>query len=146
MHVAEREQKSPAGTHRSLQYGLRTLLLLTCAAAIAFSWIGYEVRLTAYREALLEEQFGRPWPEASWIGKCLVALEFNSISKPRMLEHLKDFPDLRKLVIWFNGELRDDQLAHVGGLPQLVELDLRGTQITDKGIAKLRSMISTHTA
>src|SRR3990172_9639675 len=83
-------QPEPGPRRPWFQYNLRTLLFLTLASAILFSFIGYERQITAYREAFLEQQFGRHWPEASWSGKHLVALEFNAISKPRKLEHLMD--------------------------------------------------------
>jgi hypothetical protein len=57
----------------------------------------------------------------------------------RWIERMKALPKLEKLRLQGCGRVGDDSIAALSALPALVEVDLKGTGVTEKGVAMLRA-------
>ena len=140
------------------QFALRSLLVLTIAVAIPFSWFAVEMkRASEQREAVAAiERSGatvsyryhlRYPPE--WLTKLLpleslvdsYAVLTSTKATDGDLVQLKRLELLRVLTLR-SGRITDAGLAHLKGLNQLWFLSLENTQVTDAGLAHLRELHS----
>ena len=151
---------------RRFQFGIRTLLVLTLAVALPFSWLAVEMKkareqraavdairefgYTAYDWEFDAEGFfltnGQPALPA-WltdrVGRdfCGTVVSFSGRQvDDATLERIKEFPTIRILRI---GQTRvtDAGLEHaIGNLTQLDQLDLSNTKVTDAGLKRLASL------
>jgi hypothetical protein len=58
---------------------------------------------------------------------------------PRWLESMKSLPKLERLTLQGCNKVDDDGIRSLTAFPSLREVDLKGTAVTEKGIAALRA-------
>ncbi len=142
---------------RRFQFSIRSLLVLTVAVAIPFSWLAVEMKKAKEQAEAVEaiwlgqydyqldpsanegEPLGPPW-----LRKLLGDDFFNNVSEAELddetqVERLKTVPELRKLTLRFDN-VTDAVLDNVTVLTQLEELELNGSGATDAGVDKLKAL------
>ena len=144
------------------QFSIRSLLVLTVAVALPFSWLGVEMkRAREQREAVdfinarghVGYYDARYWQRADYYiipyGKWDLEriLESRPPTRPVSPEPAwlgrflgKDFFCDALSVIAYESEFKDPYLVHVEGMDQLRWLELGGTQVTDAELEPLKSM------
>ena len=104
--------------------------------AISISDVGLDAILTL--KQLRELRFG-----CTSIGVGIEGARFAMVSAtsvtPLWLEKLKTLPRLERLTLQGCDRLGDASVATLASFPNLVELDLKGTAVTEKGLAALRA-------
>lgn len=104
--------------------------------AIAMSDVGLEAVLTL--KNLRELRFG-----CTAIGVGVEGAKFAEVSAmsvtPVWLERMKSLTKLERLRLQGCDRLNDDSIKTLAGMPALQEVDLKGTAITEKGLAALRA-------
>lgn len=134
---------------RLLQFRLRTLLILTTLAAVAFAMLGYEVR-RASRQRLVADMAEKPWepnlepsgfpdvwykPRVFWN---------NTSQMPKWLRSLAEsYPnllcDVTELLLQ-RATLSDADLVRLASLDRLEILDLLGAKFEGTGVRHLQSL------
>jgi len=143
------------------QFSLRSLLILTVAVALPFSWLAVEMRWAKEQRQAIErihELGGQVYygnigtgrwngtPLSRSAGWCyLLGDEFfadaisvdlhSSQATDAELEHIEGMTELEYL--WLNTQITDAGLEHLTGLTKLDYLVLQNTQITDAGLEHL---------
>jgi hypothetical protein len=145
---------------RRFQFGIRTLFLLTLAAAIPFSWLATEINRAKREKAIaahFQDKFDietRQWiavPDrfSSFFGDFLFTeVHFFCCTESQYVfsdEDLKQCCEFEELEFgdFSRSAVTDAGLENIGNLTRLKYLDLRDTRITDAGLkhlAKLRSL------
>jgi hypothetical protein len=104
--------------------------------AIAMSDVGLEAVLTL--KNLRELRFG-----CTSIGVGIEGAKFADVSAmsvtPNWLERMKSLSKLEKLKLQGCNRIGDDAIRTLIAMPNLREVDLKGTAVTEKGIAALRA-------
>jgi Leucine-rich repeat (LRR) protein len=102
---------------------------------IAMSEVGLEAVLTL--KNLRELRFG-----CTSIGVGIEGAKFAEVSAmsvtPGWLERIKALPKLEKLKLQGCNRIDDDSVRTLIAMPGLKEVDLKGTSVTEKGVAALR--------
>jgi hypothetical protein len=126
------------------QFSIRSLLVLTIAVAVPFSWLAAEMKKAREQKEGVEE-----------IGNVGGSVEYdwqvdasgNSLrnarpSGPEWLRKLlgSDFVAAVVQANLFNTQITDGGLAHIAGFSQLQVLCLGGTKITDAGLAHIEGL------
>jgi hypothetical protein len=146
---------------RRFQFSIRSLLVLTIAVALPFSWLAVELKWARTQretvEALMKlggilhydkKFYPSAYPPALlWMRVrlgddffCNVAcVSFDKVTDIG-LEHLKDFTQLQQLFL-NNTKVTDAGLEHLKGLTQLNRLDLSNTAVTDIGLEHLKGLV-----
>ena len=119
------------------QFRLRTLLLLMLVASAAFGWVAIERQVRRQEDAVLAkyERFG---PRVHRFGNGVEDLDFSRCSARLHdddLVYLKDLPQLQNLNLE-NTSITDAGLEHLESLRQIEAITLTGTQVTDDGVRK----------
>jgi hypothetical protein len=166
---------APTPKHRLrwYQYSLRSLFVLTVLVAIAGSWYAWKRQQVERQRAvvkLVEELGGEVEydyqrsslgtfipnaepPGPAWLRSLLgddffanvtgvVGLTYTEISDAKseyFLERLKGSPQLKELSLG-GTQVTDAVLEHLKRLPQLKTLNLGGAQVTDAGIELLKGL------
>jgi hypothetical protein len=150
---------------RRFQFGIRTLLLLSVAVALACSWLAAGLKkANAQREAAeaivalqgraeyLSENGLYPapggadprvpaWLRATQLGDDFFYDIFTVVlSSDAQMELLKGLTNLRQVELE-GGRVTDEGMAHVAGLTQLQELRFDHTGITDAGLRHIAGLI-----
>ena len=103
----------------SLQFGIRTLLLLVVVASLPATWLAFDVNKSRQRNAV-----ERTWNERG--------------------AHVNFAPDRR--IVWLGyradaaSQIEDDDLVFLKDAPEVEYLDLRDTAITDAGLDSLTNL------
>lgn len=149
------------------QFSIRSLLVLTVAVALPFSWLAVEMKKAREQQAAVEWIQGlrgsveyeyefsssgnyvvsKRSPGATWLCKPLGDYFFACVTQVWLdnspsvtdagLEHLTQLTHLRDL--WLDRtQATDAGLVNLKGLTRLHQLDLRGTQVTDAGLEHLK--------
>ena len=104
--------------------------------SVSMSDVGFEAVLTL--KELRELRLG-----CSGVGVGIEGQRFATVSNMnvtvRWLEKLKALPKLETLRVQGCGRVDDEAVTVLGALPNLRELDLKGTAVTEKGVAALRA-------
>ena len=104
--------------------------------AIAMSDVGLGAVLTL--KNLRELRFG-----CTAIGVGIEGAKFAEVSAmsvtPLWLEQMKSLPRLERLTLQGCDRLNDDSVKTLAAMPALREVDLKGTAVTEKGVAALRA-------
>ena len=104
--------------------------------AISMSDVGLEAILTLTN--LRELRFG-----CTSIGIGVEGARFGTVSAmsvtPRWLEKMKSLRQLRRLALQGCDRIDDESAPILASFPGLEELDLKGTAVTEKGLARLRA-------
>ena len=146
---------------RHYQFRIRTLLVLTAAAAVAFSWLAVERTQAAKQQAVVEAivklggsvtydglTMTGEMPGPAWLQKLLGTDFFMAVGGVRLdktkvadadLENLKELSQLHWLYL-DDTNITDAGLAHLGGLTKLQALTLSRTRITDAGLTSLKGL------
>lgn len=162
---------------RRFRFSIRSLLVLTIAVAVPCSWLGYEMeRAKAQRAGLATMEtisqkvpsagFGfrqalPPFPPATprWLWDLLdyggptwqsllsdnfvineLSLAGISITDRELEYCVKRLPDLEQLSLR-NTPITDAGLKHMKGLTGLKELNIGGTRLTELGVRELRQVL-----
>ncbi len=152
----------PRRRRRWLQFSLRSVLILTAVIAVALAWGNRVVTRYAARQRIeklpvaAEVEAGPPWI-GRWFGgevgrhfdqvRVLDFSKWDDLSYtpeakpedvvPMLLKDVGRQTGLRKLDLTNVYVVHDDGLASLGGLDELEELWLDGTNITDEGLRHL---------
>jgi hypothetical protein len=141
---------------RRFQFSIRSLLVLTIAVALPFSWLAVEVKRAREQkeavEAITEDWGWRQYDDEYGKSACPPALRwmkeqlghdfFSNVDEVDFsntkvtdagIEHLKGWTQL-KLLILSNTKVTDVGLEHLKGWTQLQVLDLSNTNVTDAGL------------
>ena len=133
------------------QFSIRSLLLLTVAVAIPFSWLAVEIRQARReREVVAIEKLGGRvfWSEPSgppWLRRLLgdglfITVEGVGLGRTKVtdawLDTLKGLNELQRLSL-DDTEVTDAGLEYLKGLNQLQWLYLDETKVTDAGLENL---------
>ena len=104
--------------------------------AISMSEVGLEAVLTL--KDLRDLRFG-----CTAIGVGIEGAKFAEVSAmsvtPAWLERMKSLKKLEKLRLQGCDRINDDSIATLVAMPSLREVDLKGTAVTEKGVAALRA-------
>jgi len=104
--------------------------------AISMSDVGMSAVLTL--KELRELRFA-----CTSIGVGIEGARFATVSAmdvpPRWLEQMKGLPKLERLKLQGCGRVDDSAIAALIAMPNLREIDLKGTSVTEKGLAALRA-------
>jgi hypothetical protein len=104
--------------------------------AIAMSDSGLDAVLSL--KGLRELRFG-----CTFLGVGIEGSRFATVSAmsvtTRWLERMKSLPKLERLKLQGCSRVDDESLTVLGTFPALRELDLKGTSVTEKGLAKFRA-------
>jgi len=150
---------------RRFQFTIRTLLVLTVAVALPFSWLGVEMKRAKEQRDLVDGirkvrgsvtydwEFGKPLkaqqPELRWLRTMLgedffgevVAVSYNDPEVTDVdLPRLKGLTQLQSVFL-YSTEVTDAGLKNLKELTQLQRLVFfDGTQITDAALENLRGL------
>jgi hypothetical protein len=144
------------------QFSIRSLLVLTVAVAIPFSWLAMEMKWAREQKAageMLTKDEG--WvqyddeydeslcpPALRWMREHLGHDFFNNVygvefsetkATDTELVYLRSLTQLRLLFI-YNTTVTDAGLEHIKGLTQLLLLVLKNTNVTDAGLEHLKGL------
>ncbi len=101
---------------RRSQFSLRTLLIFVLVTGAGLGLLGARLVRTWNQDETLQSLQNKFRPEVAYDQERVVGLSF------------------------FGANLRDDDLAHLTGLPYLTRLDLSRTQVTDAGLEHLKAL------
>lgn len=124
---------------RCYQFSLRTLLVVVTVAAFFFGWIALEQQKSQRRRAAVEAiaQHGS--------GRIVSDIDEARRSIPlRLLLGDDGVGSVRRIGDWWGSDVAG-ALAHVGSFPELRELDLHDTQVTDADLVYLASLTNLET-
>jgi hypothetical protein len=131
------------------QYGIRSLMLLVVAVAVAFSWVAVEMRNERRQgeaASAIRKARGGVESQWTWLGRVLRDRSLVRVKKVVVPEgsvagdvfvHFGEIRELRLLGL-SNGQVTDAGLVYLQGLKQLQGLCLDDTQVTDAGLVHLR--------
>jgi Leucine-rich repeat (LRR) protein len=104
--------------------------------SVSMSEVGFEAVLTL--KELRELRLG-----CTGVGVGIEGQRFATVSNMnvtvRWLERLKSLPKLEKLKLQGCGRVDDEAVAMLAALPNLREIDLKGTSVTEKGVALIKA-------
>ena len=145
------------------QFSIRSLLVLTVAVALPFSWLAVEREQAKMQEKAVQEiqntggqagyfylisssagptlPGGPPAPQwlQNLLGKSFLATACFAHVTDAHLEPLETLTQLQILEI-SGTQVTDIGLTHLKGLTKLQELSLDGTKVTDAGLAHLKGL------
>jgi hypothetical protein len=147
---------------RRLQFGVRSLLAMVLAVAVACSWLGVKLQQASKQkeavEAIEEERVWvfyegtpplNPKPsEPTWLRTLLGGAFFDRVvgvhwlaasDTDAGLEHIGGLGQLQWLSLDY-AQVTDAGLEHLRGLAQLKALSLRNAHVTDAGLERLRNL------
>ncbi len=154
------------------QFGIRTLLVLTVAVALPFSWLAVEkcravsqrrlaTEISAAGFVVLYDSYFKPGKPTSlrtpadfvWLRNLLSDDFFTNVNSVFVRSRYFADIDLDRLQgvtkLWqldLEGSTATDAtLEHVGGLVQLGILNLKNTGVTDAGLPSLKGLTQLHT-
>jgi len=125
------------------QFGIRSLLVLTVAVAIACSWLSWEVKnAREQREAAITIRTLGGFVGYNWQYKANGSLVQNARPPAEWLRRLLEV-DLSSSVVFVsvpNGHVTDAGLSHLASLTELRWLNLPSPEITDTGLTQLAGL------
>ena len=130
------------------QLSIRSLLFAVVVVALPFSWLAVEMKAAREQKAAAEaiEKLGGAIGEASmprWLssllGEDFLGVVEASLSDDAQMECLKAFPELQELQL-NSTRITDAGLQHLAGLTQLQEVGIYGTRITNAGLLQLAGL------
>ena len=135
------------------QFSIRSLLVLTVAVAVPFSWLAVEMKKASEQKAAVEaiRKIDRQWASER-MGEIIkekgfVMYDWQESGRaqppaPAWLQSLLGddfFADVASVDL-SSGQLADADLACLEGLPQIQSLYLNGTTVTDAGLPHLEGL------
>jgi hypothetical protein len=129
-------------TRWHFQFGIRTLLVLTVAVAMPFSWLAEEMKKANEQKAAvaaIEKLDGNVtycWED----GKDVMELANAQPPGPVWLRNLLGdafFTKVVRAIFYTDTNVTDEGLANIARLPQLQDAKIESTQVTDAGLAHL---------
>ncbi len=128
------------------QFGIRSLLVLTVAVAVPFSWLAVEMKKAREQEWVADEiaeiprVAGQPVVLFDWQFDASGFVEDAQPPGPRWLRELLGYHFLSDVVWESSVEFDDAKLEHLKGLTQLKVLILSGSRVTDAGLQYLTGL------
>jgi|GEM_PF-2034355 len=162
METAPINSPPPQGKRRWYQFSLRTLLILTLILAIPCAWLGRRLeRKRRERNAVkaVTAKFGQTHYDyelenrseadgPAWLRRLLGDDFFSDVHAVTLrggshddcdLAFLQELPELRQLDLQ-DTTITDAGLEHLSGLSELVRLNLKGTFVSDAGLRRVKGL------
>lgn len=145
---------------RWLRFSLRTFLIATALLSLVLGWCSSIILHTRNQRAIVarlrameahvnyDQPFNYQPGPGSWLGRFLFGQDayshvttvyFTSVQDDETVALLKRLPQLRELSLG-RSQVTDATLAHVLQMPQLEELRLGKTSVTPAGLAQLQKL------